>query len=159
MLGRARRKRGLLKLQLTSLLDMFTIILVFLLVSFQAEDKDFVLHSGLQLPVSSAQNPAKTAVNVAVAMDGVYVEGKRIYKLEEGGKLKAKPAEARHVPAVTKAVSKAWEIKEQQPDFESDDRVVVIQSDKGMPYQTLHTVMRSAALAGFFRFRMIVEKE
>ena len=47
LLSRSRSSGGKkLILPLTSLLDMFTIILVFLMVSFQAEDKDFVLHSG-----------------------------------------------------------------------------------------------------------------
>ena len=63
-------KRKKATLMLTSLLDMFTIILVFLMVSFQAEDKDFVLHAGLELPQSSAKSPFKTGVNLAITAEG-----------------------------------------------------------------------------------------
>ena len=69
-----RRSKKKMSLQLTSLLDMFTIILVFLMVSFQAEDKDFVLNSGLQLPQSNAKNPFKTAVNLAITKEAVFVQ-------------------------------------------------------------------------------------
>ena len=62
-----------MSLQLTSLLDMFTIILVFLMVSFQAEDKDFVLHPDVKLPASDAKSPFKTGVNLAITSRAVIM--------------------------------------------------------------------------------------
>ncbi|MCK5691051.1 biopolymer transporter ExbD [Myxococcota bacterium] len=158
---RIRQKRGPLKLQLTSLLDMFTIILVFLMVSYQEEDKEFVLHADVKLPTSSAENPLKTAVNVAVTMSNVLVDGVKVYKLAKGGKLKKKEFKKRHIQAVTEAVKEAWariEAKGKETG-EEKEQVVVVQADKGMPYETLHTVMRSAAQGGFVRFRLVVGRE
>ena len=56
-------------LMLTSLLDMFTIILIFLIVSFEAEDYDFKLNSDITLPESSARSVLKPAVDIAITLD------------------------------------------------------------------------------------------
>ena len=143
-------------LQLTSLLDMFTIILVFLMQSFQAEDKDFVLHAGLQLPQSNAQNPFKTAVNLAITPTAIVIEGKEVYQLQKGAKIQETDKEAGQLESVSAAVKAAWGSKKKESDEED---IVVIQADKKVPYRTIHMVMRSAAHSGFFRFRLAIEKE
>lgn len=152
--GNSKPKKKM-ALQLTSLLDMFTIILVFLMVSFQAEDMDFVMHAGLKLPASSVKNPFKTGVNVAVTTDKILVEGKPVYRLSKGA-VKDSDFEAGKIEAVVQAVKAAWKQHKREKDEED---IVVIQADKALPYRTLHLLMRSAAHAGVFRFRLVVEKE
>jgi biopolymer transport protein ExbD len=157
LLSRSRSSRGTkLVLPLTSLLDMFTIILVFLMVSFQAEDKDFVLHSGVKLPASNAKSPFKTGVNIAVTKDAVLVEGETVYKLERGGGVREADFEKGQVASITAAIDKAWSLHKREAGAED---IVVIQADRKLPYKTLHLIMRSAAFAGVFRFRLVVEKE
>ena len=60
-------------LMLTSLLDMFTIILIFLIVSFEAEDYEFKLDPGLTLPESSANSVLKPAINLALSPSAALV--------------------------------------------------------------------------------------
>jgi biopolymer transport protein ExbD len=148
-------KRKRMALQLTSLLDMFTIILVFLMVSFQAEDKDFVLHAGLELPQSSAKSPFKTGVNLAITAEGVLIEGKKVYDLQDG-RAADEDQEAGKAERITQAVAQTWSQLKRE---EGEEDIVVIQADKGLPYRTIHLVMRSAAYAGAYRFRLVVEKE
>jgi biopolymer transport protein ExbD len=158
-MGALRKRIGNSKkmaLQLTSLLDMFTIILVFLMVSFQAEDKDFVLHAGISLPQSTAQNPFKTAVNLAITDKAVFVEGREIYQLTPGGKVKESDVDSGRIEIITQTIKKAWGLH--KVDKEDED-IVVIQADKRVPYRTIHLVMRSAAHSGFYRFRLAIEKE
>ena len=145
-----------MSLQLTSLLDMFTIILVFLMVSFEAEDRDFVLHSGVELPASSASSPFKTAVNMAITKDAVYIEGRKIFKLEKGGDVKDADFEKGQIDIIVNAVTEAWKLHKIEEDEED---IVVIQADRHLPYRTIHLVMKSAAQSGFFRFRLAIEKE
>lgn len=150
------KRKNKVTLQLTSLLDMFTIILVFLMVSFQAEDKDFVLHPGLELPASSAKNPFKTAVNIAISQDAVIVNGQTAYELEDGGRVKAGDLRKGKAEAIANAVAEAWEAQKKDLD---EENVVVVQADRRLPYQTIHFVVRSAAYSGFFRYRLVIEKE
>ncbi|MBN2529307.1 MAG: biopolymer transporter ExbD [Deltaproteobacteria bacterium] len=151
-----RGKKKKMALQLTSLLDMFTIILVFLMVSFQAEDMDFVMHPGIALPVSTVKNPFKTGVNMAITSGKVLIEGKQVYQLSKGGKVKESDFEAGKIDSVVQAVEAAWKLHKREKDEED---IVVIQADQTLPYKTLHLLMRSAAHAGVFRFRLVVEKE
>ncbi len=145
-----------MQLQLTSLLDMFTIILVFLMVSFQSEDMDFVLHAGLDLPASSARNPFKNAVNIAIGPEAVFVEGQVVHELSNG-EFPKRVEEFARVTVIEDAVRAAWEMR---LDEESDpEPVATIQADSTLPYPTIHTVMRSAGFAGVYRFRLVVEKE
>lgn len=152
-----RRKRKLLSLQLTSLLDMFTIILVFLLQSFQAEDENFTLHAGLELPTSDSRNPFSNAVNIAVSGDGVYVEGQRVHELAEGAATD-KDLKAAQLDAIVQAVETAAAALEQEAGAEADGVVATIQADQNVPYDTIDMVMRSAAWAGCFRFRLVIAK-
>ena len=150
-----RRRRRAMSLQLTSLLDMFTIILVFLLESFQAEDEDFTLHAGLTLPESSARSAFKPAVNVALTTEAVLVEGTAVYSLTDGEPTKA-DLEAGMVPAVADAIEAAWATREHTE--EPDVIVASIQADEQIPYESVDLVMRSAAHVGCTRFRLVVEK-
>jgi biopolymer transport protein ExbD len=149
MSARWRKKAAPLQLQLTSLLDMFTIILVFLLESFQSEDQEFVLHAGLELPASSARNPFKKAVNIAVSPDSVFVDGVAVAPLGPD------PTATDEIEAVTEAVRASWVAKD---DGSGEEMVATLQADEGLPYETLDRVMRSAARAGCARFRLVVEK-
>jgi biopolymer transport protein ExbD len=153
---RIRKQKKQMSLQVTSLLDMFTIILVFLMVSFQAEDKDFVLNAEVKLPESTAKNPFKTAVNLAITRKAVLVEGKKIYDLHGGGKVKDSDVANNKIEAITQGVKRAWDHKKKEA---GEEDVVVIQADKRIPYKTIHLVMRSAAYSGFYRFRLAIVKE
>lgn len=149
-----RRKKRLMTLQLTSLLDMFTIILVFLLESFQAEDEDFVMHAGLELPASSARSPFKGAVNIAITTGEVLVEGASVLTLADGAAT-AEALAAGQVAVITDAVKAAWDSKPR----DSEELVATIQADQALPYETIDLVMRSAGFAGCFRFRLVIAKE
>ncbi len=155
---KSRRKIGGKKmaLQLTSLLDMFTIILVFLMVSFQSADEDFVLHSGLELPGSSAKSPFKTGVNLAITLEDILVEGAKVVDLEAGGKVPGVYHEKGKIDSLVAAVENRLKGLKRK---DGEENVVVIQADEKLPYKTIHIVMRSAAYAGAYRFRLVVEKE
>ena len=85
-----------------------------------------------------------------------FIEGRKIYDLLDGARVKAKDIQAGRIEIVTQAVTKAWDLHKKEKD---DEDIVVIQADKHIPYRTIHLVMRSAAQSGFYRFRLAIEKE
>ncbi len=163
-----RKKKGLPTLMLTSLLDMFTIILIFLIVSFEAESYDFRLNPDLTLPDSTARSIFRPAVNLAVTPEGVMVEQQPVLPLSDG---KARPSDydMGFIPELVDHLSalyaeRAAEQPESSPDSEAmddeeDGTIVVLQADKDMDYRTLYLVMRSASQAGFTRHRLAVMKK
>ncbi len=150
-------------LMLTSLLDMFTIILIFLIVSFEAEDYEFKLDPGLKLPESSANSVIKPAINLAITPDSLKIENDEIIKLDRG-KFREQYYTRGEIPEVVERLRKAHEdvlAREAAgllPDDE-DAAIVLIQADKSLDYKTLYLVMRSASVAGFDKYRLAIMKK
>ena len=65
-------------LQLTAMVDMFTIMIVFLLKSYSTSAVHVTAHEGLKLPHSSSYTDPVEAVRLVVATDGIYVDDKKI---------------------------------------------------------------------------------
>lgn len=157
-----RRRRGSKPpgLMLTSLLDMFTIILIFLIVSFEAEDNEFKLNPDLTLPESSAKAPLKPAVNVVVNAGGVLVDEKQVVRFS-GGKSTDAQRQAGQIPELVEALKVIYERKYGEDRIEvgeDTEPMIVVQSDKQLDYGTLYLVLRSAANAGFFKYRLAIFK-
>lgn len=166
---------------LTSLLDMFTIILIFLIVSFEAEDYEFKLNSELTLPESTATSVFKPAVNVSVTLTGVLLREERIYALENGRATK-EDYEKGQIDAIVQALEPiylaAMEAQEEEEEDEDevpdddaepvepgdedqpfDETIILIQADQTLDYKTLYLVMRSARVAGFSKYRLAIMKK
>ncbi|MGF1465122.1 MAG: ExbD/TolR family protein [Sandaracinaceae bacterium] len=156
--GRYLRKKKAPGLMLTSLLDMFTIILIFLIVSFDTENQEFRLNPDLQLPESSARAPFKPAVNVSVTGNAIFLEEELIAEIDEN---------TGELPALVDALADEYRLRfgdpeegapAPDPDDEESGPIVLIQADRELDYRTLYRVLRSAAEAGFFRYRLAVMK-
>jgi biopolymer transport protein ExbD len=155
-------------LMLTSLLDMFTIILLFLIVSFEAEDYGFKLDSELTLPQSSSKAELKAAVNVSVNRDRIVVFEKEIARLQDG-EAAAEYHQKQQIPELVKALRAEYERRfgpnavwgTRVGDGEKageNEPIVVLQADRELNYRTLYLILRSAAQAGFFKYRLAVIK-
>ncbi len=68
---------------LTSLVDMMTILLVFLLHSFSVDGQIVTPSSDLELPASTSNQSAHPAVRVEVTTTGINVEGQPVVSLAE----------------------------------------------------------------------------
>ncbi len=173
-----RKSKKAPPLMLTSLLDMFTIILIFLIVSFEAEDYDFKLNPDLTLPESTAQSVFKPAVNMSITPDWIIIEDKQIYSLAKG-KARLDDYKAGQIDPVVEILEEIFldrnppggeEDDEEEEDLEPDPEadpdveeevdgtVVLMQADKNLDYQTLYLVMRSARIAGFSKYRLAIMK-
>ena len=150
-------------LTLTSLLDMFTIILIFLIVSFEAENYEFKINPDVQLPESSARRNLKQAVNLAITHKGVMMDDKMLVAFS-GGKPRPQDLEGGQIPELVTLLRKEFEIrfgKDGQFIVEGEEgkeAIIVVQSDKKLDYATLYLVLRSAANAGFFKYRLAIMK-
>lgn len=148
-------------LMLTSLLDMFTIILIFLIVSFEAEDYDFKLQSGIELPDSTARSVLKPAVDIAITPTALVVDKETVVPLQNG-KFAASMYENQEIPKLVELLKERYEIvKEVAVDEETgeDNAIIVVQADKSLDYETIYLVLRSSALAGFVKYRLAIMKK
>ena len=179
-----RRKKRLnqgFELQLTSLIDVLVIILVFLLKSYQTSLNTMTTTQGLQMPISSNQEEPRDSLQVIITPEGITFEGKRVsdfiqdggsagategtYKLndtdlDEGGRrilsLFNTLVAAREKSELLKAKSPVRDEKGQPLPF---DGVLAVTADKRIHYDTLRKIMYTAGAAGFKVFRFIALKK
>src|SRR3954447_26751447 len=71
-------------LNITPMMDMMTIILVFLLKSFSSSASTITFDSNLQVPKSSTQLKTKLALNVTITKKVILVEGDAIAPVNQG---------------------------------------------------------------------------
>ncbi len=182
---RTRRRKKILnkgfELQLTSLIDVFVIILVFLLKSYQTSLNTLTTTQGLQMPISASQDEPRDSLQVIITPEGITFEGKRVsdfiqdgnsagategtYKLndtdiDEGGRrivsLFNTLVAAREKSELLKAKSPYRDDKGNPLPF---DGVLAVTADKRIHYDTLRKIMYTAGAAGFKTFRFIALKK
>jgi len=154
------------ELTLTPLLDMFTIILIFLIVSFEAEDHGFEPNKKIKLPESSARSVFKPAVDLAITADKLLIDKQEVMTLQDGDFPQEYYDKERIDPLVDvlekvraklngETVSGIEDIT--VPD--TDEAILLVQADKKLDYKPLYLVLRSATIAGFTKYRLVVMKE
>lgn len=78
------RKRVLLtSLSLTSMVDMFSLLVIFLLQTFSTSPELLVVSKGVTLPSSATGAELKDAPILSVAANGVYLDQKLVGKTED----------------------------------------------------------------------------
>ncbi|MBM3263554.1 MAG: biopolymer transporter ExbD [candidate division Zixibacteria bacterium] len=145
---------GHMELNMTSLIDMFTCLLAFLLKSFSAEGALVTPSEGLELPKSIASERAKPGLTVEIGKNEIVVEGNKMANTDEFAKtdyqqLLKSPMHAdldqRHKAAVA--------MEQYGTKFEGE---VIIQGDKDIPFSALYKVMFLCARNDYGKMRLIV---
>lgn len=137
--------------QMTSLVDILTLLLVFLIQSFSAEGNLITVSDDLQLPESSSAQQPKPALTIEITQKAVQAEGR---SLSEVGSLKSSGGlliEGLHNFMLEKKKSVA---------DTSGGLEVIIQCDENIPFEIVKKVMFTCSKAGFEDFSVLaVQKE
>lgn len=162
VMSRGKSEEG--SLMLTPLLDMFTIILIFLIVSFNAQDKGFEPNREVDLPESRARSVLKAAVDIAITPDELTVEQERTVGLDDG-EFDQTHYDAEQIPPLVEKLEAYYKkiqgeeiADEELADPETDEPILLVQADRELDYRSLYLVLRSGALAGFTKYRLAISK-
>jgi biopolymer transport protein ExbD len=178
--GRRRVNRDF-ELQLTSMMDVLVIIVVFLLKSYAASTNSFTTVPGMKLPISASPDTPPDSLQVIVTPEGLTFENERILDFTQTmasagsseGTYAFKPGDLdenghRIVPlfdALTKAREKSEVLRAKSAARDAEgkplpfDGVLAIQADKRVQYDTIRKIMYTAAAAGYRIFRMLAMKK
>lgn len=147
-----RKKRPSQKLNITSMMDMFTIILVFLLKSYSAEGQLVTPAAGLEIPVSKTDISAKRPpVEIKVSQDEIAVGDKVVAQVKE--EINRKEMVIQPLVEILKKEKEA--AMKTAEDFKGE---LMIQGDKNMSYKLLTKVMYSCGQAGYAKQNFVVYK-
>jgi len=154
----AEKEPGNATLNITSLMDVMTIILIFLLFSFSSQDENLRLEKDLQLPMSTSEQPFKWAINVSLSMDQLKVEDEYVCTLKKGDFVGSGNDPDKIEPLFDRLLTFKNVEKYRDVDRDAADPVVIFHADKRHPFKTVYKVMKTAALAGYPNFRFAVLK-
>jgi biopolymer transport protein ExbD len=150
---RRRRSEGPATLSITSMMDMMTIILIFLLRSFSTDDLVIAPSSDLRLPLSTATERPTVHAVVSVSASGIKLDGEPI--ADTGSAAAASGPAALRIPALINALRE----KAQRGSVDSKvDGEVLIACDRDTRFEVLRRVLYSAGEAGFPRYRFAVAR-
>lgn len=158
-LGRRGHASEEMSLQITSMADIFIIILVFLLKSYSSGAMAVVPAKGLSLPNAFAQDSSVEALRVEISQTGVLVEGAPVSELSNFKFQAGETAQNGSVQSVVKALEmqrkKQLLIAQANTDVKVDSRIIVM-ADQRTPYSTIKAVLASAAVNGYTDFKLAV---
>ena len=141
-------------LNITAMVDMFTLILVFLLKSFSTSVVQVAPVDDLRLPQSVIYTEPAEALRLIVTRSGIYVEEQKIV-IFENRTIASKDRESTDpnfirplYDELEKYTKKAEEIKSKNSNFKFTG-AYILQADENLDYATLKSVIYTAMLAGY----------
>jgi biopolymer transport protein ExbD len=155
-------------LNIMPMMDMMTILLVFLLKQFSVQASAMAASEGMVLPSSSVEKTSPVAVNITVTQNAILVEGDAVAPVRGSGaeravdpSVKRDGANGYYITPLVDVLNKhANRLKKigtlGGTPFDSTAMVMV---DKGTPYRLLSEVLYSAGQAEFRNYRLVVIKK
>lgn len=141
-------------LQITSMADIFTIILVFLLKGYSTSSIVVTPSAGLTLPAAEAASGDFQFLKIELSETAVQVEGQSVVALEKFKVLKEADWDSLG-SALAKERERQNLIAKSNSDVQVDARVLVV-ADQRAPYSSIRRVLASAAGAGFTDTKLAV---
>jgi biopolymer transport protein ExbD len=155
-----KKKNQVFDVDITSLLDILTILLIFLIQSYNSSGVIINVPKDIELPRSASESLNNFGVNVQVSKTQIWVDDTEVLNSEatdqsaiydEGGR--------RIVPLYNELVKIKETIKQSEklsPQAKKFSGVVNLIVDKSIKYNYLKRVMYTSASAGFKEFKFVV---
>jgi len=157
----AKRRRGVYAtLLLTSLVDMFVILVLYLIQSFNATGQILFIDPDIMLPkAQTASSLVGAPPVVTIGQSSITVQGKAVEDATvlaksgvwEAPKLERALLELRTSGQAVRDVSQASSVR-------AADETLVVQADLGVPYMLVKKVIFTAQKAGFTRVDFAVQQ-
>lgn len=154
--GNRRQKKEPMEIDITSLLDILVILLVFLLKSYNASDLKLDLVKNLKVPDSKARKLGNHAIIIQVDKDSnIWIEREIVARVPNLGDeipqllniLRKKKEEEKIKIAKRSSTSKS----------SKPSKAINLIFDQYTPYSSLQKVMHTSAIAGYTEFKFIVQ--
>ena len=173
-----RRRNKTFGLQLTSMMDVLVIIVIFLLKSYSLSLMQVPQEDKLELPKSKSTEVFGEGVVLQIAQDKIMIDNNPIVQFK--GDYKEKkfelPDEATDPQQAGHGILPIFEVlNKKREEFELiASRAVgpdpnaagkkwtgdlLVQADKEVPYELIRKVMYTAGMAGYKNFRLTVQKQ
>jgi biopolymer transport protein TolR len=140
---RKTRNVSLVDLNLVSLIDIFT-ILIFFLLSNSADVEILPSNKAVKLPESTAEKKPRETIVVMVTPNDILVQGRKVAQVADVMNLEGDLIEPLKAELDLQAGRQVI-----RPESEAQTKAVTIMGDKQIPYKLLRKVMVTCARANF----------
>ncbi|MBU1169312.1 MAG: biopolymer transporter ExbD [Proteobacteria bacterium] len=143
------------KLQITSMMDMFTIILIFLLFSFSNNPEQMDLDSEMSLPQSTSKLDYKDSIRLVLSKNELKLDGNVVATLENDSIVGLETL----YDELKKYRDIADELKKNENEEDRKEHILFL-CDKEHSFKVVNAIVKTAGRAGYPNFQFaVVEKD
>lgn len=143
------------KLQITAMMDMFTIVLIFLLFSFSDRPETMNLDKELDLPQSTAKMDYNETIKMVLSKENLKLNDTVVAQLENG-RITGLKSDRLKDSDLFRKLSFYREKIDRAPEDGNKGNHILFFCDKRIPFKTINSVMKTAGMAGFPDFQFAV---
>jgi biopolymer transport protein ExbD len=147
-----RIKRGVPKLNLTSLMDVFTVLVFFLIFNSSATVETLQQPKQITLPESHVEEKPRETVVIFIGTEEVLVQGvlvARVADIEATGNVEIEPIGARLAELSDSVIGLSTQAV-------ADSQEVTVLADKSVPFHVVKKVMATCTAQGYTRVSLAV---
>jgi biopolymer transport protein ExbD len=144
-------------LNITSMTDMFTILLVFLLQTYSTSDVELIPEAGLRLPQSTTSTNPVESIKLIVSKDLVKLDKTKIADMKDSN-FESKdidPNDTNFIMPIFNELDKIAKDEKLKDDPAVKEGRILLQADAALPYSVLRKVMYTASMAGFPQMKLV----
>lgn len=140
-------------LNITSMTDMFTILLVFLLQSFAAGEIHIDPIDGLRLPSSNSEKNPVNGVKLSASVNEIKVDQKSVASIVNNQVVQS-AIDPNDNQFIKPLFDELMRLNKDDEKLAKTGKVL-LQADQNLPYATLRKIMYTASMAGFPNLKLI----
>ncbi len=157
-----------LSLNLYPMLDIFSILITFLLMSYSTDPVSHDVNSGLELPDSTTMIALDELPAIVVTKSELFVNDKKVVDVVNGevpkeqlgesyqGAIRPVYDELKRIAEANKRIAAAANMSD--PATLGKTGALTMEMDKGHPFKLMKRIMLSAQQADFVTFKLVVTR-
>lgn len=151
------KKKHTFALNITSMTDMFTILLVFLLQTYSTSDVEILPEAGLRLPASSSSTNPVESIKLTVSKDLVKLDKTKIADMKNSAfdPKDIDPNDSNFILPIFNELDKLTKDEKTKDQPAVKEGRILLQADSSLPYSVLRKVMYTASMAGYPQLKLV----
>jgi len=145
-------------LNITSMTDMFTILLVFLLQTYSVSEVQINPEKGLKLPASQSTVEAVKGLKISISQDSLIVEGQVIASLKNQH-FQAQDLEKNDSSVIIPLMKQLTTLTANNTADKNNDKAapqkVLLQADVNTSYEDIKKILYTSSLAGLSEIKLV----
>jgi biopolymer transport protein ExbD len=148
-----------ISLNIMPMLDVFSILILFLLMSFSTEPVSYDVSEGVELPVSNTLSSLEEVPSVRITKTRIIINDKSVVSLRGSHIVGFDKSQGTVLPLFRELEKLAKANKKVRSKNNSEPMELTLEVDKNHEFKLIKQVMKSAQQADFIKFNLMVEKE